>query len=160
MGRPTTDPKTRVIKLRINEDIADGLDKLGGNLSENVRGFIEDGLKNLENKCCVLQKTEENVVLVDTANHIDVIDAFKGMTDYEVGDFRNMCKLSGITVDELIEKVYRSWIEGRFGIENGEIVVEKDRYHEKVVGLCLERGLDYGKMMELCIRSIEGYKKR
>lgn len=48
MGRPTTDPKTKHIKLRINEEMEEDLRRFGGgNVSQGMRELIEIGLQRV-----------------------------------------------------------------------------------------------------------------
>lgn len=45
MSRPTDDPKSRVVKIRINEEMAEEIERYSsGNMSSAVRELIEKGL--------------------------------------------------------------------------------------------------------------------
>lgn len=93
MARPTDDPKTEVLRVRITKEMSEKLSAMG-NKSDVIRELIV----NAEN-------------------------ALTGVNAGIMGDLTMMCNLYGITVNDLLIDLCDKVDKGEIRIENGKIAL-------------------------------------
>lgn len=93
MARPTDDPKTEVLRVRITKEMSEKLSAMG-NKSDVIRELIV----NAEN-------------------------ALTGVNTGIMGDLTMMCNLYGITVNDLLTDLCEKVDKGEIRIENGKIAL-------------------------------------
>lgn len=118
MGRPTTERKDRVVKLRISEELYRKIEK--GNVSENVRELIKRGLegyvpqKEGVKKHGEIQKKEDEGSKVPQYRE-DLMDRAVQR------EIKSMCKGSGISEHDFYRGVMELWDSGKIYVEYGEV---------------------------------------
>lgn len=140
MPRPTSDPKNRVIKVRINEEMATALENMGGNFSDTVRKLIELGLKNGSDGFV----PHENSVHDDYNLDPKVMDSIKSMTDF-----------FGISLSDFLRMVDNELTSGGIqvaddGLKYTNMSVDTDHFLEA----CHDLNLDPQKTLEKLTESL------
>lgn len=115
--RPTNDPKTEVIKIRVNEETAKEL-RSRGNVSAVVRELVTEGLKNPKSDSFV---PHENHGDISTDNELSKY----GITTDIIADLAEMVKLCGGNLGEVLRDMHDRLESGELTIENGKLVMDK-----------------------------------
>lgn len=143
--RPTNDPKTEVIKIRVNEETAKEL-RSRGNVSAVVRELVTEGLKNPKSDSFVPHE-----------NHGDISAELSkyNLTTSIIADLAEMVKLCGGNLGEVLEDTRERLESGELTIDNGHLVMGDEidltrlreiaeRYHkepQEVLNGLLERAI-------------------
>ena len=127
MSRPTDRPKTKVIKVRISEELEGLIKSRGDNLSETIRELIKAGLAPQKDNVSQTLKDIESMVVCaggDLDSFLDdldfkltmeiiclkdgLIDADRYEGDKEVekelADLRMACEEKGVSLAEAVKK--------------------------------------------------------
>lgn len=118
MGRPTDEPKSRVIKVRLTEE---QLEEIGGgnNLSARIRELIWLGLDK--------KKIDRE------APHYKIADG-------DLGEIAAMAKCSGISTEQLLRGLRQMLENGEIKCQNGFLYTDVCPFdYKELVGLCQEK---------------------
>lgn len=107
--RPTNDPKTEVIKIRVNEETAKEL-RSRGNVSAVVRELVTEGLKN--------PKSDN---FAPHENHGDIsadIELSKyGITLSIIADFEVILNIYDTNFEDFFKKLYEKVRDGEIDVD-------------------------------------------
>lgn len=177
MSRPTTDPKTKTIKLRISDDL---LREIGeGNVSERVRELIRRGLNEpydnprdyvpqkdidigkIRERCSgeadefVGRGLWENVSILANFEveqlKSNVPQNSVPQIDEEVlKDIEGMSRFFGLSLNEFMGKLRQGMEEGSVLYENGRFVVQNADVEEmeQIKEMCRDRNISLKKTLE------------
>lgn len=121
MARPTNDPKTRMIRVRINEDVAREIERRSnGNMSMAIREIIERGLgdnvpqnRELKNMADFWGVSTEDLindfVLLLSDGTIEMRDGILWVEKcpFRYEEFVERCRESGVDPQKAIDKFTR-----------------------------------------------------
>lgn len=151
--RPTNDPKTEVIKIRVNEETAKEL-RSRGNVSAVVRELVMEGLKNPKSDSFV---PHENHGDISADNELSKYD----LTEPIVADLRQMVKLCGGELGEFIKDLTVRLDEGELTIENGVLSSEGSCPfdYKNFMDACQEKGVNPQKMIDQAAQTVWGMRQ-
>lgn len=146
MPRPTSDPKNKVIKVRINEEMATALECIGGNFSDNVRKLIEIGLKNGSDGFVPQENNEGSSSVPQNNNGID---------PKVVEDISGMLKFMNTDLEEFMRAIDDTLIAGELDLVDGKIKsVHQDINLDRFLEACHDLNLDPQKTLEKLTESL------
>ena len=138
MARPTDEKKGKMIKIRISEELYDGLSQKGTNLSETIRKILKDSFVP-QNK----GEKNQNSGLAPSK---------------EVKEIESMAVFFGFTLDEMLKMIYNGLNDGYLTVEDGKIVglpgVDLDNLKEA----CHERGIGMQEAIDKTVKSLRSGK--
>ena len=134
MARPTDEKKGKMIKIRISEELYEGLSQKGANLSETIRKILKDSF--------VPQNSSEKIPKT-------------GLTpNKDLEEIDSMAKFFGMEGGDLLKGVCAGLMDGNLTVENGKVVGVPELNLENFKEVCHDKGLDPQKALEKAIQSI------
>lgn len=135
MARPTSDPKTQVIKVRVNEELESKLREMGDNLSGTIRELLEKGT--------VPKKAEDFVPQEEY--YID---------EKITSDMSVMAFLNGFTYQTLIEEFHRRLEEGEIVLYEGTMILNGAYDLSKLEDVCHDKNVDVQDAIDRLVREM------
>lgn len=158
MGRPTEDPKRRVIGVRISEEISAFLEKEGRKKSEIIREAIESYVK--QNDSFVKQKKgfvkqNESSFVKQNGNNVKQ-NTQEELPDGMYKDFLSMAKCYGMTYVVLMGQINDLINNGSIYIDNGKMITKDSRLNtDSFFKKCEELGYS-GKEQAVLDKLVKG----
>lgn len=155
MSRPTDSVKSKVIKVRVDEELESRIRGRGDNLSESIRNLIEVGLKNpVGNDFVPQNKTGENTLQNSFVPQLGKEESII------LKDIESMVKCTGGTLKEFLDdldlKLTMETLplkEGVIDLNRLETDMELEGILKNLEDACEEKGVS---MIEALKRTIQG----
>lgn len=138
MARPTDEKKGKMIKIRISEELYEGLSQKGTNLSETIRKILKDSF---------------------VPQNSDGKNQKSGLTpSKEVKEIESMAIFFGFTLDEMLKMIYNGLNDGYLTVEDGKIVGLPEVDLENLKEACHERGIGIQEAIDKTVKNLRSGK--
>lgn len=162
MARPTKEPKSKVIKVRISEEMDAKIAAIGGNKSDVIRNLIRGFVPQNEHDAEVgilKEIIERYEKTIDALN--ERIESFVPQNDSFVpqngmiNDLEAMLGAFGMTIEEFLTEAHEKLESGAITIEGGKIVINECPFdYRRFVEACEENRVDPQKMIDTAAQNI------
>jgi len=138
MARPTDEKKGKMIKIRISEELYEGLSQKGTNLSETIRKILKDSF--------VPQNSGEKIPK-------------SGLTpNKDLEEIDSMAKFFGMDGGELLKGVCAGLMDGNLTVENGKVVGVPEIDLDNLKEACHERGIGMQEAIDKTVKNLRSGK--
>lgn len=138
MARPTDEKKGKMIKIRISEELYEGLSLKGTNLSETIRKILKDSF---------------------VPQNSDGKNQKSGLTpSKEVKEIESMAVFFGFTLDEMLKMIYNGLNDGYLTVEDGKIVGLPEVDLDNLKEACHERGIGMQEAIDKTVKNLRSGK--
>lgn len=138
MARPTDEKKGKMIKIRISEELYEGLSQKGTNLSETIRKILKDSF--------VPHNSGEK-------------NSKSGLTpNKDLEEIESMAKFFGMDSGDLLKGVCEGLMDGNLTVENGKVVGVPEIDLDNLKEACHERGIGIQEAIDKTVKSLRSGK--
>ena len=129
MGRPTTEKKDKVVKLRISEEMYEDLAVRGKNLSETIRELLKTGITG-------------------------VVPQYGSKNDDILREMGSMASFFGTDTDGLLNGIYEGLNDGTLTIRDGKVVGDTGLDLDRFYDICHDLNVDPQEAIDEFVRDM------
>lgn len=154
MGRPTDEPKNRLVGIRLDKELEDFFVTGKDNISESVRMALKEYVKQKNNEKRGF--VEQNIDFVEQKPH-NSVKHYGSLPEELYNDLMSMLKVSGMTYEQFMACIDALMYDGMIMVENGKVVTSDSRLDTSgLITKCDEYGIkDYQGVFDKMVKTMK-----
>ena len=129
MGRPTTEKKDKVVKLRISEEMYEDLAVRGKNLSETIRELLKTGINGF-------------------------VPQYGSKNDDLLREMGSMASFFGTDTDGLLNGIYEGLNDGTLTFRDGKVVGDTGLDLDRFYDICHDLNVDPQEAIDKLVKEM------
>ena len=129
MGRPTTEKKDKVVKLRISEEMYEDLAVRGKNLSETIRELLKTGING-------------------------IVPQYGSKNDDILREIGSMASFFGTDTDGLLNGIYEGLNDGTLTFRDGKVVGDTGLDLDRFYDICHDLNVDPQEAIDKLVKEM------